>query len=587
MKIANFRIKNYKSIKDSGICYLGNLITVLAGRNEGGKTAILEALEDFNVNKAIRNEAIPLENKELKPEIEISLKLEKNDLDNLQEKFGFKKLPNKKFTIIIKKLYPNNYSIITDPISIFVPEKKALIKKISILLEKLGENISNLPIDSDQVENIDARPNLDEYEPQFKEDLHEKERKKVNKYIEDLKFAIDKLNKIKKFEADFENFTKNEIIPNFILFSTFEDQLPDEIEISEAPNNDLIKDLGMVSNLDFNKIQPSTEPDEKKKHEKEVNIRFSEEYKQFWNQDDSNLFFWLDGPKLFFRFIENGDYFSPKIRSKGRRWHLAFYIKVTARSLEGKQNIILIDEPGLFLHAQAQRDILNKLEECSERTPIVITTHSPYLISAEKLDRVRLVIKNKKNGTKIKKITAKADKETLTPILTAIGEDLSAGIRIDKKNSIITEGYSDYLWLMAFKKILNIQDEFNIVPAVGADSAVYVGAILFGWGLDPIFILDNDKKGNNVRKKLKEKLAIDEEKIVLVPQKYEGSIENLFSEKDYRKYIKSGDSIKGKVLTALQFIRKIENGELRYSDFSEGTKENFRNLFSKLKELIE
>ncbi|MFQ6087523.1 MAG: hypothetical protein ACE5K0_01295 [Candidatus Methanofastidiosia archaeon] len=40
MKIIKFRIKNYKSIKDSEDCYLYDKITILAGKNETGKTVM-------------------------------------------------------------------------------------------------------------------------------------------------------------------------------------------------------------------------------------------------------------------------------------------------------------------------------------------------------------------------------------------------------------------------------------------------------------------------------------------------------------------------------------------------------------------
>jgi len=45
-----FRIRDFRSIVDSGICPLsGDNITVLAGQNEAGKTAILSALRDFDL----------------------------------------------------------------------------------------------------------------------------------------------------------------------------------------------------------------------------------------------------------------------------------------------------------------------------------------------------------------------------------------------------------------------------------------------------------------------------------------------------------------------------------------------------------
>src|SRR5687768_3824014 len=50
MKPIAFRIRDFRSIVDSGICPLsGDGITVLAGQNESGKTAVLSALRDFDL----------------------------------------------------------------------------------------------------------------------------------------------------------------------------------------------------------------------------------------------------------------------------------------------------------------------------------------------------------------------------------------------------------------------------------------------------------------------------------------------------------------------------------------------------------
>lgn len=586
MKIIKFRIKNYKSIKDSGDCYFDPKITILAGKNEAGKTAIVEALEDFNINKDIREEAIPISNKLLKPEIELLAELGKEDIEKINQEFnlGLKIIKKNEFLLIIKKIYPKDYTILDNSFTNLIPDKKVLTEKIIKLVKFFKEKITNFPFGEEDVEELDLLPDLKNYTPQFIEGLIEEEQNKIKIKIEKLTPDIEKLNAIKQFQKKFEDFMKENFIPNFILFKTFDDVLPDEISITEAPNNSLIKDLSFISNLDFNKIQPSAAPDDRKKHEEEVNLRFAEEYKEFWTQDHTNLYFWWDSNKVYFRIKEGEEFYKPAIRSKGRQWHLAYYIRITARSMEGKNNIILIDEPGLFLHAKAQKDILNKLEKCGEQTKIVYTTHSPYLIPPNNLSRLRLIIKSEENGTKIEKITARADKETLTPILTAIGEDLSAGIRVDKKNSIVVEGYSDYLWLIAFKKILNIQEELNFVPAVGADSSVYIGCILFGWGLDPIFILDNDKKGRQVKRKINKKLAVSEERIIFVPENKNGSIETLFSEEDFKKYIKTENN--GKVLLATQLYQKIENKEIMLSDFSKETQDNFSKLFQNLINIV-
>jgi recombinational DNA repair ATPase RecF len=49
-----FRIWDFKSITDSGECqFSADNITVLAGQNESGKTAILQALRDFDLNEGL------------------------------------------------------------------------------------------------------------------------------------------------------------------------------------------------------------------------------------------------------------------------------------------------------------------------------------------------------------------------------------------------------------------------------------------------------------------------------------------------------------------------------------------------------
>ena len=51
MKLTSVRIKNFKSIKDSGEIFFSGSLFVLAGQNESGKSSILEALEAYETEK--------------------------------------------------------------------------------------------------------------------------------------------------------------------------------------------------------------------------------------------------------------------------------------------------------------------------------------------------------------------------------------------------------------------------------------------------------------------------------------------------------------------------------------------------------
>jgi len=59
MKVSKIKIKNFRSIKDSGEIVLKDNIFVLAGQNESGKSSILEALECYIKNESNVENLIP------------------------------------------------------------------------------------------------------------------------------------------------------------------------------------------------------------------------------------------------------------------------------------------------------------------------------------------------------------------------------------------------------------------------------------------------------------------------------------------------------------------------------------------------
>lgn len=599
VRIIKFRIKNYKSIIDSGDCYLSNGITVLAGKNESGKSSILEALEDFDIEKEINQDAVRIQDETLKPEITLTFGV---DYQNLNEilKDMLTGIKNKEIEVVICKNFDNRYSLInSDEIfGNYTERNQILIDKFETISDSVKSlfdtNDISIEIDSLTDENyLQVRNQLSNIEPSLYY-LSEENVNEISSKISFLHETIEFFADIQSFETEFiEEFKR--YIPHFILFDTYKDQIPNEIYLSQLNDDEFINDLATISDLNTELIQTPSNVRANMKHKDEINISISEEYKQFWEQDTANLYLDWNHEFLYFWIKEKNEYYKPEQRSKGRQWHLSFYVKITARSKDDTPNILLIDEPGLFLHAKAQKDILKKLEESSKHMEVIYSTHSPYLIDSDKLNRVRLVEISETEGTKVSKIHAKADKETLTPILTAIGEDLSQGIKLDKNNSFIVEGISDYYYLHAFKKLIGSNLELNIIPGCG-DNIPAIASILFGWGLDPYFILDSDKP--KLLNKLHNKLAIPEESIITVLDK-KGTIENIFSESDFKKFVLDNEDadlsksfiqhIKengGKELIAKQFLEKIENGAIKKEDLSKSTKQNIEEIFRKVSGLL-
>lgn len=111
MKLTKFRIKNYKSITDSGDCYFSEKLTILAGKNESGKTSILEALEDFHQDRTIRDEAKPIDGDGV-PEVSVSFLLTPDDVSEIFTEVDISGSVSKDVTITLtKKSGSTTYSI--------------------------------------------------------------------------------------------------------------------------------------------------------------------------------------------------------------------------------------------------------------------------------------------------------------------------------------------------------------------------------------------------------------------------------------------------------------------------------------------
>lgn len=613
MKLTKFRIKNYKSIVDSGDCFPAEMVTILAGKNESGKSSILEALSDFNVNEKISEKAIRIEDDQTRPEIEVTFKVGRIEIDQILEKSRilYKKTVPDSIDLTFTKRYPDKYDLDGDFLNELPSDIDAdFLQKIKNQIDSLVTDIvqdsfrsAGRPFPTLSADDlIQFRKNFNQWKLEIHPHLGAIAQSlgsvTLQKDIDDLDASLqiipleegEKSIRIRFFEEAMS------LIPNFILFNSFNDIFPNAVPLADLSNNSWVKDLQKISTLDIAVIQGQNAR-QKVTHKQLINAEINENFKDFWTQDLTRLVFDFDNTNLFFWIEENGFHYEPEIRSQGKRWHLAFYIKVSARAKDGASNVILIDEPGLYLHANAQRDILKNIDECSKSSQIFFSTHSPYLIEPDKLERVRLVEKQSENqGTKIEnKIHRFADAETLTPILTAIGLELNRGIvSIDKISNVIVEGISDYYYLNAFKNIL-YRDRLNFIHGGSSGNMPKIGMILQGWGCDVLYLYDNDRAFKDAQANIKKEwIAISKSLLSKIP--VDGAIEDMFSKHDFCRYVleapesdgetKNSDFVKklDKVLKAKNFKEKIASGE-KY-EFDETTLGNFSKLFDELEELM-
>ncbi len=327
-------------------------------------------------------------------------------------------------------------------------------------------------------------------------------------------------------------------------------------------------------------------------------------FSDFYQQERISMKFDYDGPNLYMHIKSNGCTMDISERSDGLQWYLNLYIQLRYMNLRDRNLIYLLDEPGVHLHVNAQKDILRFFDTLAENNnQIIYTTHSPFMINIDSLGSVRALDKDENGCTRIYNSVFNADlspvnkMDTLSPIVNALGMDLkhSIGPRSDSKN-IITEGISEYYYLLSMIKYFGLSsEEYCIIPANGADAIINVCSILIGWGYNFSVLYDLDSKGVSACKLITTKFGLRVNEIVhfLVDvgnnqwwekAYYESNkceIENFIS-KDILQQIRtpdeSGEPI-GKMIAAKRFYDGILAGTL-IPDVT--TKANFRKLFIRL-----
>lgn len=239
-----------------------------------------------------------------------------------------------------------------------------------------------------------------------------------------------------------------------------------------------------------------------------VSIQLTDQIMEFWKQNE-DLVVEVDiksdakdappfnnGPNLYLRIknMRHRGVSTPfKQRSRGFIWFFSFLVwfddvqqQLSTAGFEGERGLVLLlDEPGLSLHALAQADFLRYIHELSKRYQVIYTTHSPFMVEMEHLDHVRIVEDKPKEGTLLSDNLVGSDPRTIFPLQAALGWTMAQSLFISKRN-LLVEGPADLLYLSAMSALLEaagregLRDDITIVPTGGLDKIATFIALLSG-----------------------------------------------------------------------------------------------------------
>ncbi len=260
-----------------------------------------------------------------------------------------------------------------------------------------------------------------------------------------------------------------------------------------------------------------------------ASTRLTEEFRKWWKQGNYRFRFEADGDH--FRIWVADDRRPEEVelegRSTGLQWFLSFYLVFLVESQDTHSGcILLLDEPGLSLHPLAQRDLSDFFDGLAEHNQLLYTTHSPFLVDADRLDRARKVFVAP-DGTSKATSDLGADGGDPTKrgagyaVHAALGLSVAEGLLIGCE-PVVVEGPSDQHYLTTIKTLLIASGSLKpgreiVFPPAGGAKGIKAVASILGGRLEtlPLAFLDSDEQGTQFAHALRTGLYAAEPERVL------------------------------------------------------------------------
>ena len=642
IKLKNVVINKYKSFLEKQEIEIEDGVTRIVGKNESGKTALLEAMAKFNyfdskdktftfnsTNDYPRGELKRYQQEYPNEDFDVitcTFELSDDLLNQISEDVGKDVFTSK--SIIVAKTYNNSKKFYNISINI-----KNFIKQF----------LQNYTIEENMMQELIKSNSLEELVEKLKEieELTDVYKELKTKYIDSHK--TDNENRLASYIIS-KYIEPN--LPEFLYFDEYY-SLPGTINLQKFLNgqvddtftkeqNDITKALFELSNIDIKKVMDSNNYEDFIAELEATSNNITDKLLEYWTTNKNlEINFEIQTKentstrnfeKLLQIRIKNTKHrvtLPLKNRSKGFIWFFSFLVWFS-KVQEKKNLIILLDEPGLNLHAEAQADLLKYIDkELLPRYQVIYTTHSPFMIESDKLDEVRTVYdsNDSKVGSIISNALEEKDQGTLFPLQAALGYNLAQNLYISDKN-LLVEGVADLMFLTVMSGILKennregLNEDITIVPVGGLDKVATFISLLRGNDLNMVCLLDTfiDQKGKKRLEDLIKDKIIKEKQIKFFDQYIDrlniAEIEDMFEieeylklfneefSKDYKSISKKEIDINKPIIPQInQIIQKNRFNHYRPSRyltslcvdkdyFSESTLARFEALFKDINNLL-
>lgn len=540
MKLIKVRVNGFQSIRDTNEFEI-NDITCLVGKNEAGKTAVLQALVKLNP-------VVPSEGN-----FDVTNDYPRSDVVDYQQDIKNNSREHANVITAIFRLEDEISQIENDLGISIITDNMLVLKKGYDNKIKISINVDNLKVRTTLINNADIPQKISSVlvkKKTFEEALNHLKSQSQTKETEELQTTFEKIVNQGLEHYIYTTYIEQSV-PKFVYFNEYYqmngvENIP-ALQERVAANKPKPSDhpmLGLIelARLDLDDLVQIKRTQDLVNQLEGAGNHLTKSVLKYWSQnkhistrfdirpglteDPEEL---RNGNNIYANIYDSRHMVSTSIgtRSRGFVWFFSFLAWYSKLKKDAKPLILLLDEPGLSLHAKAQEDLLCYFEkEVKGVHQTIYTTHSPFMVDSTHFERVRIVqdkgidtldpLPPEEEGTKVLTDVLEASSDSLFPLQGALGYEIYQTLFIGP-NSLIVEGISDLLFLQGISLILEMKGRkglnpnWVITPVGGANKVpTFVALIGAQRNMNLVTLIDIQKKDkqpieNLYRKKLLKK----------------------------------------------------------------------------------
>ena len=570
-------LREFKSIQDSTEVKIGD-VTCLVGKNESGKTALLQALYRLNPlieadgnfdvtddypRRAVSDYKNDVEagRRESAQVVQAIYALESDDINAVEEVFGSECLKDENPAVTLHKGYSNEVEFsgpnVDDKAALTHLVKAAGLPQpltVALLKQETAEAMVDDLVDAEETEAMQKLQPM--------------------------------LQKISEPDAGVSHVAYDHIladrIPKFLYFDAYYqmkgqdslEALRQRVESGdlEGPDYPL---LGLIdlAGLNLDQIAAPGRTEALLANLEAAENQLTQKVLSYWSQnlhlrmkfdirpgqpkDPAGM---TNGMNIWGRVHDTKHMVSTALgtRSRGFVWFFSFLAWYSQLRKNNENLILLLDEPGLSLHAKAQADLLRYFEEeLKPHHQLIYTTHSPFMVDPRHFKRVRIVqdlsieldsdnLPEDRQGTQVITEVLDATPDSLFPLQGALGYEITQTLFIGP-NCLVVEGPSDLRYIQTVSALLQekgkagLSADWTITQAGGSGKiSAFVALIGAQKDLKVAVLIDYQKNDRQSIEHLYKMKLLEKKGIFTYAQFTEADVadvEDMFDPKFYLKLV--------------------------------------------------